>query len=153
VSAPANYDLNEVFDALAAVWNGMDTGDTVGGQSVRVIAEAEVAGDIQTPAIVLELDDLTYDLSMGGGADEFIIVATVLVSGVEDRFAQRRLRSFLSRKGGDLTVGRLKTVLEASETLGDLVSYARVSNMRRFGRITYDNVDYLGAELIVEVMS
>ena len=152
MSAPAAYDLNEIFDALASVWSGELSGDELGGQAIQIIAEPEVAGDIQTPAVVLELDDITYDVNMGSGADSITILATALVATADDRTAQRQLRSFLSRKP-TTGVARLKTLLDAEATLGGLVSYAQMGSLRRFGRITFDEVDYLGAELVIEVMT
>jgi hypothetical protein len=66
--------------------------------------------------------------------------------------AQRALWRFLSRKESS-GVARLKQALEADQTLGGLVSYAVMTNVRNIGIVTYNGVDYLGAELIIEVVS
>lgn len=152
MSAPAEYDLNEVADALAAVFNGLATGDNLAGVAQKVTAYADVPGTIEVPALVLELDDITWDLDMGDGADSFTFIATALVEFQDAKSAQRALRAFMSRKVTS-GVGRLKGALEADKTLGGLVSYAHMSNARSIGGISYGGANYLGAELVIEVMS
>lgn len=146
------YDLNEIFDACARTFNGLDTGDDLNGQSRTVTGYAEVVGNIQVPAVVLELDDITFDLEMGDGADGLSIMATVLVQTADAKSAQRALRAFLSRKP-TAGVARLKAALEANPTLDGTVSYAVLGTVRRIGNITYDGVDYLGAELVIEAVT
>jgi hypothetical protein len=150
--APANYELNEVFDALAATWDGLETGDEFGGVAEILTCTSEVVGQVNVPAIVLELDDLDWDLNMADGADAFTIVATVLIKTQETKGAQRALRTFLSRRSG-AGVARLKAALKANQSLGGLVSYAHMTSVRRVGLINYDAVDYQGAELVIEVVS
>lgn len=145
-----SYDLNEIADALAAVFDGLPTGDEFGGVGETFNAYAEVPGQIEEPAIVLELDDLSWDATMGAGEDTLTFLATVLVDAQDDDGSQRALRAFLSRDGG---VGKLKAALLADQTLGGLVSYAHMPTVRRIGTITYGGVDYLGAELPIEIVS
>lgn len=152
MSAPATYDLNAIFDAMAERLDGLETGQEIGGQAQTVTAYSEVTGNVQAPAVVLELDDITYDLDMGNGADGISVVATCLIQNVEAAGAQRALRTFMSR-AEDAGVARLKAVMDEDPTLGGLVSYVQFSTVRRIGTLTYDGVDYLGAELIFEVMS
>jgi hypothetical protein len=152
MSAPASYDLNAIFDALQVRLNGLETGDDLGGVAVTTTAYAEVVGNVQVPAIVLELDDMTYDLEMGSGADGISIVATCLIQNVNASGAQRALRTFMSRNVS-AGVAKLKAVIDADPTLGGLVSYVQFGMVRRVGTLTYDSVDYLGAELILEVIS
>jgi len=146
----ANYDLNAIFDELAAVFDGIATGDVVSGTALTLSAYSEVPGQVTVPALVLELDDLAWDVTMGRGADAWTIVGTALVSFADQANAQRKLRSFLSADGG---AGRIKAALEAEKSLGGLVSYVQLSGARRVGKITYNGVDYLGCELVFEVMS
>jgi hypothetical protein len=148
----ADYDIGQVMDALAAVFNGVETGDEIDGVAITLECQAEVGGQVDVPAVVLELDDQTWDLNMGSGADSLGIVAVVLVQYQEAEGAQRALWSFLSRKEGSGFL-RLKAALEADQTLGGLVSYAIMTTVRNIGIITYGNVDYLGAEMIIEVVS
>ena len=152
MSAPATYDLNEIFDALATLFDGYATGDEIGGQAQLIHAYAEVVGDVQTPAMVLELDDIAWDETMGGGQDVMTILATILVQDVDTKGAQRALRSFLSRKD-TAGLARLKARLAEDETLGGLVSYVQMGQARQIGRITYDGVPYMGVALPLEVVS
>lgn len=148
----ASYDLNEILDALAAIFQDMSTGLEFGGVEEKLTAYADVTSEPTTPAIVLEVDDIVWDESMGGGADTFIVLATILVQAADTVGAQRAMRSFLSRKP---TSGmfRIKTALEADRTLGGLVSYAHLARVRDIGQITYNDIRYLGADLVIEVMS
>jgi hypothetical protein len=148
----ANYDLNEVFDALAALFNGIETGDEIGGVPVTMEAHSEFTGSVSPPAILLDLDDQDWDLDMGHGADSFQITALVLVTAADEEGAQRALRSFLSRKTGSGFM-RIKERLESDQTLGGLVSYAIMATVRNSGLVTYQGIEYLGAELIIGVTS
>lgn len=152
MSAPASYDLNEIFDALAEVWNGLETGDEFNGVAQVITAYSEVVGNIQAPAIVLELDDIAWDQTMGGGEDMFTILATILVKDIASGDAQRDLRSFLSRAPG-AGFERIKAALAANKTLGGLVSYVEMGSARQMGKIPYDGVDYMGVALPLEVLS
>ena len=98
----------------------------------------------------LELDDLVWDVTMGRGADTWTVVGTALVQFADQQDAQRELRAFLSADGG---AGRLKAALEAEKTLSGLVSYVQLTQARRVGKISYAGVEYLGCELVFEVMS
>lgn len=148
----ASYDIEDIMEALADVFNGVPTGDIIGGQTITMEAHAEVVAQIDSPAIVLELDDQTFDLNMGGGADSLTVIALALVAQQDQEAAQRLLWRFLSRKPSSGLL-RLKTALEEDQTLGGLVSYAVLTGVRNIGVITYSGVDYLGAEMVIEVMS
>jgi hypothetical protein len=152
VSAPADYDLNAVADALAALFTGVATGDSLAAVASVLSAYSEVPDSITVPALVLELDSLDWDQSMQRGADAFTFVATVLVSSSESAVGQRALRTFLSAKA-TAGVARLKAILEANRTLGGLVSYADMTQVRRLGLITFAGTPYLGAEIDIEVVS
>lgn len=155
MSAPAAYDLNAIFDALQALYNGLETGQDMAGQAQIMTAYPEVVGNVQPPAMILELDDIAFDQAMGGGMDVITIMATVLVQNVDTEGAQRQLRSFLSRAPGAGLV-RIKAVLDGDgvdKTLGGLVSYVRMGQARQMGKITFDAVDYLGVALPLEVVS
>jgi hypothetical protein len=152
VSAPAEYEIGDVMAALRDRFHDLDTGDRIGGSTVQLTAYAEVPGNIEAPALVLELDGLEWDLNMGDGADGMSIVATCLIQTADSKNAQQAMWRFLSRRP-ESGVGRLKAALGEDETLGGLVSFAHMSRVRRIGLITYDRVDYLGAELIIEVVS
>ena len=63
---------------------------------------------------------------------------------------QRILRAALSTGG----VGtRLKDALDEDKTLGGLVSYAEISGTRRIGTVPYAGSEYVGAEIVIEVVA
>lgn len=143
------YDLNAVADALAAVWADMDT-QTVDSQMVPLSTYSEVPGVANVPALAIELDDMTWDVSMDRGADTFSFLAYMLVAQVDSRDAQRLIRQALSTGG---LANKLKDKLVAAQTLGGLVSYAHMTGTRSIGVINYGGVDYQGATLEIVVMS
>jgi hypothetical protein len=146
------YEIGEIMDALAGTFNGVTTGDRLAGVAQSISCQAEVPGQVSVPAVVLEIDDLDWDLNMGAGADGFTVLATVLVQLQDLAGAQRELWRFLSRRNTS-GVARLKAALETNKTLNGLVSYAIFSRVRSIGTIKYNAVDYLGAELIIEIVS
>lgn len=148
----ADYDIGQVMDALAATFNGVETGQEFDGVAQVITCRAEITGQLEPPAVVLEIDDQEWDLNMGSGADAFSVVAAVLVQYQDAEGAQRALWSFLSRHPA-AGVARLKAALEANQTLGGLVSYAVMTRVRSIGVVTYGAVDYLGAEIVIGVMS
>lgn len=152
IDGRTEYDIEDIMDALAGVFNGVPTGDIVGGQTITMEAHAEVVAQIDSPAMVLELDDQTFDLNMGAGADSIMIIGLVLVAQQDQEQAQRLLWRFLSRRPTSGLL-RIKSALEEDQTLGGLVSYAILTTVRNIGVITYSGVDYLGAELVIEVVS
>jgi hypothetical protein len=152
MTSPASYDLNAVFDALQEVFDQLPTGEEIGGEAQIISAYSEVIGNVQVPAIVLELDDIGWDRTMQDGSDDFTIMMTVLVQDVASPEAQRVLRSFLSRAPGS-GLARIKKTLDDNETLSGLVSYVHMGTARQMGRITFNEVDYLGVSIPLEVVS
>jgi len=146
----ASYDLNDVADALAAVWDQLDTGLTLNGEALKLSAHSDIPGQVEVPCLVLELESISWDETMASGMDSVTFVATVLVEHQDMATGQRQLRAFLSRDGG---MGKIKAALLADQALGGLVSYAHIPAVRRFGQITYGDVTYLGAEIPIEVVS
>lgn len=145
----ATYDLNAIADALAEVFQGLQS-SVFTGQQWTITASSEAAGVVSEPAVVIELDDVTYDASMGRGADEFVFLAYLVVSGSDTTSGQRLVRQMLSSGGA---VNRLKDALEVDSTLGGLVSYAHMTGTRSIGNIIYNGTEYLGATLEIAVMS
>lgn len=145
----ASYDLNAVADALAATWSDMNT-QTVDGDMIPLSSYSEVPGTVNVPAIAVELDDITWDVTMARGADSVSFLAYMMVSEVDSTDAQRLIRQALSTGG---LANKLKDALEANQELGGLVSYAVATGTRSIGRINYGGIDYQGATLEIVVMS
>lgn len=146
------YDLPEILDALAALYDGLEVGDSIGGVPVTLQAIGMVPGQVNVPAAVFEVDNLTWDISMGRGADTFDVIATLLWQDEDSDSAQRSLLSFLSKRATS-GAGRMKAALEGDQTLGGLVSYAIMSRVRDIGTQTYNGEDYLGAQIVIEVVT
>lgn len=143
------YDLNDIAEALAEVFSTVDSW-AIGGQTADVTATPEAAGVTNTPGIVIELDDITWDVSMGRGADTFTFLAYLFVSTADSGSGQRLTRQLLSTGGA---VQRLKDALEADKTLGDRVSFAHMTGTRSIGSINYAGVAYQGAILEIVMVS
>lgn len=143
----ANLDLNAVADKLAT----LDIGTwEIGGQMQPVSMYSEVSGQVQVPAVAIELDDVSYDLSMGGGADGATFLAHLIVSEADTGTGQRLTRQLLSN--GSVATS-IKAALEQDTTLDGLVSYAHMTGTRSIGSINYAGTEYVGATLVIEVMS
>lgn len=140
-----SYDLNAIADALAGVFDGLDTAFDYGGTNVLITATSEMTGQANVPAIGVEFDALTYDLSMGRGADAAIFLLHLVVADSDSQEGQRVIRALLS-------TGKIKDALETHETLGGLVSYAVITGTRTIGSINWAGTVYLGATLEVQVM-
>jgi len=145
----AAYDLNAIADALAAVFQGMDTRTFDGDQEV-VTSVSTAAGVANVPAIVIELDDITWDITMARGADSFVFLAYLLVSSADSPGGQRLVRQLLSTGG---LADRIKDALDSDQTLGGLVSYAVATGTRTIGNINYAGADYLGATIEIQVVA
>lgn len=144
----AAYDLNEVADALRDALQGQAM-FTVGGIDVPLNAYSEIPGDPPVPGIVLELDDVDWDVTMDRGSDAAVFVATLLLQSADSPGGQRVLRSALSSGGPG---AQIKDVLAQDKTLGGLVSYAEVAGTRNIGTISYAGQSYIGAEILIEVV-
>jgi len=145
----ADYDLNEIADALRDRFQGKAM-FRVAGQDVPLNAYSEVVGDPPVPGLVLELDDVDWDITMDRGSDAFTFLAHVLLQEADSKSGQRILRSALSTGG----IGtRLKDALDQDKTLGGLVSYAELAGTRTIGTINYAGQQYIGAVLVIEVVA
>lgn len=145
----ADYDLNAIADALRDLFQG-EVMYVVGGVNVPLNAFSEVQGQVQAPALVIDLDDVDWDLTFQRGADAFTFRVSVLLQSADSTNGQRILRAALSTGG----IGtRIKDVMETDKTLGGLVSYADMVGTRKVGVIQYGGVEYVGAELIIEVVA
>jgi len=145
----ADYDLNAIADAMETLFEGVPMFQ-VNGLDVPLNVTSEADGQVPVPAMVIVLDDIDWDLTFERGADSFTFLVSVLLQSADAPGGQRILRSALSTGG----VGtKVKDILEQDKTLGGLVSYADMTGTRRIGTINYNGVDYIGAELVIEVVA
>jgi len=108
-------------------------------------------GTINVPAVVVslpagELGD--YSPVMGQDAMDLTLVVNVFVQWGDDRAAWSQLLPFVDRAG----TSSLFAAVNADPTLGGVVDSALPFNPTNFGPYTYGAVQYLGAEMTVEVL-
>jgi hypothetical protein len=144
-----SYDLNAIADALRDRFQGLAT-DTYGGVARTLSTYSEPPDNVSTPALAIELDEVTYDVTMGRGADVLRFLAYLVVDASDSPEGQRLVRRILSSGG---LAHSLKDKLEEDVTLGGLVSYAHMAGTRTIGTITYNSVDYQGATLEIQVVT
>jgi hypothetical protein len=145
----ADYDLNEIADALASACQGLDT-NVIYGQQEGLTATGDAPGVANMPALAIELDTVDWDMTMARGSDSFVFLAYLIVSSADSPSGQRLVRQLLSSGG---TAGRVKDALEEDTTLGGLVSYAVATGTRTIGNIIYNGIPYQGATIAIEVVA
>lgn len=105
-----------------------------------------VPGQVEPPAALVRPETLLYDTSQAALTHDPTFVILVLVSVANDRAAQDKLDALI-----DPGAGAILAAIDAAPTLGGVASYAVVTFLRNYGLITYAGVEYLGAELVVQV--
>lgn len=106
------YDIDDIAVALKAALAGL-AADGVDCQIVAALPSNP------TPSGAYISDgEITYDLTMARGLDEFQMDVTLLVAYGADLAAQRRLRKLTAQ---------VKSLIEADKTLGGIVDHCRVT--------------------------
>ncbi len=98
------------------------------------------------PAVEILAGELSYDLTLQRGLDEWSCIVRVTVGASFDIGSQRRLRKFRDPKGAD----SIKAALEANRTLGGLIEdlhVTKASAIRQFRRP--DGTTVLGCDFNV----
>jgi hypothetical protein len=132
--------IEEAMEALAAAFSD------IAGLSTYPLPP----GQIEVPAVVVslpsgELGD--YSPVMDAGVMDLNLVVNVFVQWGDDDAAWDQLRPFVSATGAY----SLFAAVNADPTLGGVVDSALVGTPTNFGSYTYGAVQYLGAEVPVEV--
>ena len=100
---------------------------------------------------VMGPDQIEYDLAMQRGLDRWTLVIQAFAGSPEEKAAQARLDTWLAGSGAT----SVKAAVEADQTLGGVVTAARVS--RSSGYREYDLSNRgdrtLGAEFFVDVFT
>ena len=148
----ADYDLDDIADKIAAKFQGLAT-DTYNGEAWTITSSGDISGVVNVPAVVVELDDVTYDLTMGRGEDNATFLVHLIVSSSDSASGQRLTRKLLSSGHIKDSINGLDVHGEPLDrTLGGTVSYAQMTGTRTIGTINYNGVSYLGASLEVLVV-
>jgi len=83
---------------------------------------------------------------MGGkGLDEFRFLVTVVVSRADERSAQNKLDTYCAGSGAY----SVKEAIEYDRTLGGKVNDCRVTEIRSYGQISINEIQYVAAEFSV----
>ena len=133
--------IEQAMQALAAAFDGIDGLSTY----------ARPPGSVEVPAVVVslpagELGD--YSPVMGQDCMDLTLVVNVFVQWGDDDAAWDQLQPFVDRTGSF----SLFAAVIADPTLGGVVDSALPMNPTNFGPYTYGAVQYLGAEMTVEVL-
>ena len=101
---------------------------------------AVVPGRVDVPAAVVAPEGIEYDTDFEGGAT-YTIPVQFLAALSDWGTAQRQLDGYIAHDGSAVDAIHAATDIEA-----------RVVRMEQYGLTSYAGVDYLGAQVIVEVI-
>ena len=103
-------------------------------------------GSIVVPAAVVRRRDTTYDVTMDG-VDDTTYGVTVFVAFGNTEVSVISLDTYLAPSGASSVV----QAIHADMTLGGLVDFARVASAEGERVTNYAGIDYLSAELVIEI--
>lgn len=109
-----------------------------------------VLDQILTPcAFVFGPDRIRFDVTAARGCDEFTIPVRVYVGRVAEKDAQRKLDAYVAPVGDQ----SFKEALEADPSLGGVVDFADLREVRNYGPYQSGDAHYLGAEFVITVIA
>lgn len=94
-------------------------------------------------------DRVDFDLAFQRASDRWTIPLRIAVSRATDRAAQAALDAYLAGSGA----ASLKAALEDPEGDGDVIDTLRVTEVRAYGVFEHAGVQYLGAELVLDIIA
>lgn len=106
-----------------------------------------VADSAPPPCAWIEPDGIDYLQTMKSPDANYPLVVTILTGRVNEAGAQDTLDRYLSPDGA-LSV---PLIIEQNPTLGEVVDYCVPVAMNRYGIFTMGGVDYIGAQIQIEV--
>jgi hypothetical protein len=90
---------------------------------------------------------MNYGSAMDGTSDDATFLVKLAVAGVESEDAETALDAYLAHSGA----ASVFAAIEAGQTLGGIVSFARVESVSGYGEIVIGGQAYFGAEVLVSV--
>lgn len=133
---PANIDVRAVREALKT------TIDAIPGLN----AYSRFPGPMKVPAAVVMRRETRYDPATDIGADISLGVRLYMSIG-NPTGAQDGLDEYLAPSGAK----SLKVAIEANPTLNGTVDFLKIATAEAEGVVEYNGVNYISADLIVEV--
>lgn len=97
-----------------------------------------VPAAVVIPAQGAFLDTVTFE-----GADDFQITVRVIVAKTSDRVSQENLDPYLSSDGAK----SIEAAMNLDPTLGGIVDFVVHNQVENYGYVTWNGVDYLGADM------
>lgn len=88
-----------------------------------------------------------FDATMGRATDQFTITCRILVDGVDETSAQRRLDAYLKGSGPR----SLKAALQSDRTFAGSVTASRVEGFEGYGKAPLGSNEYWASELNIFV--
>lgn len=133
--------VKQAMQALADAFTGID----------GLTTYPRPPGTVEAPAVVVslppgELGD--YSPVIGQDCMDLTLVVNVFVQWGDDEAAWDQLQPFIDQTGAF----SLFAAVNADPTLGGVVDSALPFNPTNYGPYTYGAVQYLGAEMTVEVL-
>lgn len=133
--------------SIAAIRDGIKTRlATISG----LYTHDTIPDDIYPPAAIVGAPTrISYDDAFRTAKTRFDFPVRVLAGRAIERESQDRLDGYLSADG----VSSVRAAIDGDPTLGGVVDYCRVSQGRDYGAYQVAGVDYIGVELVLEVIA
>lgn len=103
---------------------------------------------INPPHAIVRLDSATYDVAQGGDAVDYTFTIVIIASRTSERVGQDKLDGYLSPTGSS----SIRAAIDADNDLGGVVDSCRAIEIRNYGTIAVGEVQYVAAEIVVEVL-
>lgn len=146
-----SVSVTQIRQALASKLGAI----TYNGKTLR--AYYYVPGTIEPPCVVIvpgtfipgdTVSAIHYDSTMANGSHDYVFTLQIVLSNAVDRTAQDSIDDYISPQGPQ----SVKATIEADMTLGVAgISFAHVQRTIQYGKITFNQVEYWGAQLVVQV--
>ena len=129
--------VNEIREALA---------DQIATAIPSLQVSPRSPGSITVPAAVVRRRTTTYDVTMDG-ADDTTYGVTVFASFANTDVGTQQLDDYLAPSGAK----SVPAAIQADPTLGGVVDYCHVASAEGETVRNYAGIDYLSAELVIEI--
>lgn len=107
--------------------------------SVTIVPGTFIPGDTKAA--------ITYDRTAAHGSHDYVFTLAVTVSRTINPVAEAQLDEFISTD----TPKSIKRAIEDDESLDGIVSFCHVQRVIQYGALTWNGLDFFGAQIIVEV--
>jgi hypothetical protein len=109
----------------------------------------ESPGQVETPAAVIRMGSPAITYATSTVSHDYTFSVLLLVSIAQGAPAQGSLDGYLDTSGADSVFA----AVEADTDLGGVAAAAMVTSVANAGLVTWNEVGYLGAEILVTVLA